>query len=114
MNGTSPETINVYGNSGEPPRTSVGVYSFPRDLQQVRGRITDVEENRTEVMQQLRSEGLDATEPVRFLPFYMHRYVLCMSDPGKSIVASVVVRDVDAILFASSLQQYLEKEFLQE
>ena len=32
MNGTDIPTLNVYGNCGEPHRTSVGVYSYPRDL----------------------------------------------------------------------------------
>lgn len=32
MNGTDIPTLNVYGMGGEPRRTSVGAYSFPRDL----------------------------------------------------------------------------------
>jgi hypothetical protein len=33
MNGTDLPTLNVYGYCGELPRNSVGVYSYPRDVE---------------------------------------------------------------------------------
>src|SRR5215467_5581370 len=42
MNGTDLPTINVYGSYGEPHRQSVGVYSFPRDIELVKERIEHI------------------------------------------------------------------------
>src|SRR5262245_16473756 len=42
VNGTDLPTLNVYGMCGEPHTTSVGVYSFPRDLSIVKGLMKEV------------------------------------------------------------------------
>lgn len=39
MNGTDKETINVYGESGEPYKYGVGYYSYPRDIKIVKENI---------------------------------------------------------------------------
>jgi hypothetical protein len=46
MNGTDLPTRNIYGNSGEPTRHWVGVYSYPRDVELVRQCISEVSEFR--------------------------------------------------------------------
>jgi hypothetical protein len=49
MNGTDIPTLNVYAYCGKPNRTSVGVYSYPRDLNIIEQRIDDVRESRDEI-----------------------------------------------------------------
>src|SRR5579863_494617 len=55
-NGTDIPTLNVYGYCGEPHRTSVGVYSYPKDLEMVKQRIEDVRESRNEITSDLGSQ----------------------------------------------------------
>jgi hypothetical protein len=112
MNGTDLETINVYGNGGEPSATSLGVYSFPRDIDTVQDRIKDVNQNRTEITADLAEQGFSLPVDANLMPIYSHRYIVCTSDPSSSVVLSVVVRDVDAIVYAHSLEEYLEREFI--
>jgi hypothetical protein len=115
LNGTDLPTINVYGNSGVPLATSIGVYSFPRDIERVRDRIADVEENRSEINADLSAQGFGLLpDDAKLMPIYGHRYVVCTPDRASSVVLSVVVRDVDAIVFAPSLQEWLEIEFLRK
>lgn len=46
------------------------------------------------------------------VPVFQHRYVVCSSNLDDSVVLSIVVHDTDAIVYAHSLKEYLEKEFL--
>jgi hypothetical protein len=112
MNGTDIPTLNVYGYCGEPHRTSVGVYAYPRDLEIVRRRIEDVRESRDEISNDLRSQGFDLPSDAALVPIYGHRYIICTSDPDQSMVLSVVVHETDAIVYGTCLQEYLEREFL--
>ena len=114
MNGTDLPTINVYGSCGEPSRTSVGVYSFPRDVELIMQRIEDVNRNRAGITADLAEQGFDLPRGAHLLPLFGHRYVVCGSDPDTSTVLSVVVHEVDAIVYADSLQKYLMREFLGE
>src|SRR5690349_9985713 len=50
MNGTDLSTLNIYGYSGEPPRESVGVYAYPRDIELVKRRIENLRENRPKII----------------------------------------------------------------
>lgn len=45
------------------------------------------------------------------MPIYIHRYVVCTSDPGNSVVLSIKDGS-DAIVYGNSLREYLEREFL--
>jgi hypothetical protein len=45
---------------------------------------------------------------------YIYRYVVCTSILNSSVVLSVVVNAADAIVYGSSLREYLEKEFLRD
>ena len=112
MNGTDLPTLNVYASRGEPPRTSVGVYSYPRDLGIAKQRVEDVRESRDEIAADLREQGFDLPPEADLVPIYLHRYVLCTSDLNRSVVLSIVVHSTDAIVYGNSLQEYLEREFL--
>lgn len=112
MNGTDMPTLNVYAHCGEPHRTSVGVYSHPRDLKIIKERIRDVHESRDEIARDLKEQGFDLPNEADLLPIYGHRYVVCSSDLDSSVVLSIVVHDVDAIVYGNSLREYLERDFL--
>jgi len=47
------------------------------------------------------------------VPVFAHRYVVCSSNLDDSVVLSIVVHDTDAIVYANSLREYLEEEFLE-
>ena len=112
MNGTDLPAINVYGRSGEPNRTSAGVYSFPRDAHMIEQRIEDVRRCRNEIEVDLREQGYDLSPKARLVPFYSHRYVVCTKDLDQSTVLSIYVPSVDAVVYGKSLREYLEREFL--
>ena len=113
MNGTDLATLNVYGSSGEPPRRSVGVYSYPRDIKLIRETIEHISSSRAEITSDLAQQGFELLPAANLVPIYGHRYVVCSSNLDDSVVLSIVVHDVDAIVYANSLTEYLEKEFLQ-
>lgn len=112
VNGTDLPTLNVYGHCGEPFRESVGVYAYPRDLEIVSLRIEDVLRNRARISADLSDQGFTLPADAGLAPIFSHRYVVCTPDTESSIVLSIVVDDVDAIIYARSLREYLETEFL--
>jgi hypothetical protein len=112
MNGTDLPALNVYAYSGEPHRTSVGVYSYPRDLKIVEERIGHFRERRDEIARDLREQGFDLPNQAGLVPIHGHRYVVCTSNLESSVVLSVVVHDVDAIVYGNSLREFLERDFL--
>src|ERR1700751_4427528 len=77
MTGTDTPTLTVSGSWGEPHRTSVGVYSYPRDLRLVEQRIEDVRESRNEIAADLREQGFDLSAQADLVPILGHRYVVC-------------------------------------
>ncbi|MFO0954002.1 MAG: hypothetical protein U0835_23180 [Isosphaeraceae bacterium] len=111
LNGTDLETLNVYGNSGEPYLKGVGVYSYPNDLDVVKERIADIVEEFTDVSSLLFDVGL-GKKGGNLLPFYNNRYVVCGSDYPDVPVLSV--EGNDAIVYATDFRGYLEKEFLRD
>jgi len=113
MNGTDLPTLNVYGYCGEPHRQSIGVYSYPRDLEAVRRRIEDVHEWRAELSRTMADQGFALAAESSFMPIYSHRYVVCTSDPDSSAVLSIHDGG-DAIVYGNSLEAYLKREFLAE
>lgn len=112
MNGTDLATLNVYGFCGEPHRKSVGVYSYPRDIELVRERIEHISSSRAEITSDLAEQGFELLPEAKLVPVYAHRYVVCSSNLDDSVVLSIVVHDVDAIVYGNSLKEYLEREFL--
>jgi len=111
MNGTDLPTLNVYGDSGFPAQQSIGVYSYPRDIDVIRQRIAEVGENRDELSTTLAEQGFNLPGDAGLVPIYGHRYVMCSSDPDSSVVLSIA-DPTDAVVYGSSLREYLENEFL--
>jgi hypothetical protein len=113
MNGTDLPTLNIYGYVPEPPNTSFGVYSYPRDVERVKHLAEAAREAKNEVTATMAEQGFDLSATATLVPIYEHRYLVCESDLEKSVVLSIYRND-DAILYGNSLQEYLQKEFLQE
>src|SRR5712671_2356649 len=111
MNGTDLPTLNVYGYCGEPQRQSVGIYSYPRDIEIIRQRIDDVRGWRAELTTTLGDEGFDLADDESLVPIYGHRYIVCTSDLNSSVVLSIA-GGADAIVYGRSLEEYLQREFL--
>jgi hypothetical protein len=101
----------IYGSSGEPARHSVGVYAFPRDLAVVRQCAQRWDEDRDALAATLSREGFDLPANAGLLAIYAHRCVVCGKDPERSVVLSIA-HEHDAIVYATSLEEYLLKEFL--
>jgi hypothetical protein len=80
VNGTDLPTLNVYGQCGEPYRQSVGVYSYPRDIEIVRQRIECLRDWRTELVETLAEQGFALGDGTDLVPIYGHRYVVCTSN----------------------------------
>ena len=112
MNGTDIPTLNVYGSSGEPARESVGVYSYPRDVEIIQQRINDVRSFRHKAGVTLAEQGFELAAEASLVPIYGHRYVVCVADLSSSAVVSI--EGTDAIVYGNSLKEYLEREFLRD
>ncbi|HTU33167.1 MAG TPA: SMI1/KNR4 family protein [Candidatus Acidoferrum sp.] len=113
MNGTDLPTLNVYGSCGEPRRYSVGVYSYPQDIELVKQRIEDIGSSRPGIASDLAGQGFELLSEANLVPVFAHRYIVCSSNVDSSVVLSIVVHATDAIVYADSLREYLEKEFLE-
>lgn len=111
INGTDLPTLNVYGYCGEPHRKGLGVYSYPRDIDQVILRIQNITPDREAIAEVLRMDGFDLPDDAGLLPFYAHRYVVCGLSRAPSPVLSI--QGTDAIVYAEDLRQYLLAEFTQ-
>jgi hypothetical protein len=111
MNGTDLPTLNIYGSSGIRPREGIGVYSFPRDMEEIQWRINRVEADSAGIEQELADQGFDLPLTAGLIPVYGHRYVVSTRDPSSSVVLSI--EGTDAIVYGESLREYLEREFLQ-
>ena len=112
MNGTDLPTLNVFGSTGVPQRQSPGVYSYPRDVEVVKQLIEVVEEDRDDVTLDLASQGFHLPAQANLVPVCGHCYVVCTRKLNTTAVLSIVVHEVDAIVFGYSLRDYLTKEFL--
>jgi hypothetical protein len=111
INGTDRPTVNIYGNDGSPHQTSVGVYTYPRDLELVKSRIEVLNENWKNIRTLLSEVALTHAGGDLF-PFFIHRFVVCGAGyPGCPVIS---VHGRDAILYCESLRDYLEKEFLHD
>jgi hypothetical protein len=112
MNGTDLPTVNVFGNSGEPLRQSVGVYSYPKDLAIVRQRIDNVAGERSQLTATLAEQDFQLQPNANLLPFYFTRYIVSTGDSDTRVVLSIEDGS-DAIVYGNSLGEYLQREFLQ-
>ena len=111
MNGTDLPIVNIYGSCGEPAREAVGVYSYPRDIEIVKGRIEQIRASHVKITRDLAEHGYELPVEAGLVPIYGHRYLVC-ADLETSVVLSMVVDDTDAIVYANCLADYLEREFL--
>lgn len=111
MNGTNLPTLNVYGSSEHPSRQSVGVYSYPEDLELVQSLIQRVNVDRDALVTSLADQGFNLSRADGLVPIYGHRYLVCAADLNRSVVLSIADA-YDAIVYGTSLQNYLEREFL--
>lgn len=113
VNGTDLPTINIYGYCGEPQRQSVGVYSYPRDVEVVKQWIEAVRQWRAELENTMAEQGFVLAAEADLVPIYIHRYVVCTSNLESSVVLSIH-DGADAIVYGNSLKEYLEREFLRD
>ncbi|MGA8145941.1 MAG: hypothetical protein WB987_18790 [Candidatus Acidiferrales bacterium] len=111
MNGTDLATLNVYGSCGEPQRESVGVYSYPRDIEIVKKLVEDIRTTRIEIATDLSRQGFELPAEAGLVPIFSHRYVVCTSNLNSTVVLSIVTNATDAIVYGKSLREYLENEF---
>ena len=112
LNGTDLATLNVYASTGHPHREWVGIYSYPRDIEIVKQLIERVRLNRANIARDLAEQGFELRTEADLVPIYGHRYVVCVPNADDSVVLSIVVNDTDAIVYGSSLREYLERELL--
>jgi hypothetical protein len=111
MNGTDLPTLNIYGYCGESPRQSIGVYSYPRDLDLVVRLMREVHATRNTLTDTMLEQGFDITPSDNLLPIYGYRYLVCTPHLDSSVVLSIDGPEY-AIVYGHSLQEYLEAEFL--
>jgi hypothetical protein len=112
-NGTDLPTLNVYGCCGDPPSQSVGVYSYPKDIEVLKRQIEDVRQCLPEVKNTLAEQGFDWPSGASLVPIYGHRYLVCSTNPESSVVLSILDGN-DAIVYGDSLKEYLQREFLSD
>jgi hypothetical protein len=113
MNGTDLPTLNIYGYRAEPPHVSVGVFSYPRDVELVRHLIENLREDRKALTTTLAEQGFDLPIATNLVPIYGHRYLVCTPNLHDSVVLSVQSSE-DAVVYGTSLEEYLQREFLSE
>jgi|GEM_PF-5373704 len=58
-------------------------------------------------------QGFSLSADAAFVPILAHRYVVCTSDLDSSGVLSIADAE-DAIVYGSSLEEYLVREFLRD
>jgi hypothetical protein len=109
MNGTDKPTLNVYGMSGVPFKESVGVYSYPRDIETILDMMKRIKDTQHQLHKVLAEEMILLNHDSVWVPIYAHRFIVCNGDKHESKVLSIM--GLDAILYASSLREYLELEF---
>jgi len=105
MNGTDKQTINIYGESGEPYRYGVGFYSYPRDLEAVKARIAVVLEAFRVILGAIEQQVIP-----HIMPIIEHRFLVMDRCEGNPVLS---IYEDDSILYAASLPQLLVTEIFQ-
>jgi hypothetical protein len=111
MNGTDLSRVNIYSSSGIAQKTFPGFYSYPRDLATVQYLRERTRQDRAAIEAELLDQGFDLESHENLVLIFGNRYLVCSSDPNKSVVLSI--EGTDAIVYAHSLRGYLEHEFLE-
>lgn len=110
MNGTGKPSLDVRGGSAEIHRLRPGFYSYPRDIELLRGLISAANEDRAQLAVTLFEEqGFILRDDAKLIPIYAHRYVVCTPDSDSSPVLSIW-DSTDAIVYGNNLKEYLQKE----
>jgi hypothetical protein len=78
----------------------------------VKQLIEVVQENRDDVELDLASQGFHLPAQASLVPVCGHHYVVCTRKLNTSAVLSIIVHDIDAIVYANSLRDYLRKDFM--
>lgn len=102
MNGTTPETVNVYGSCGQPYSYGPGYYSYPEHLTAVKDRIRLVYD-----AYEVTTAYVDSNDIPHLMPIESHRFLVvdrCSNRPVLSIYGR------DAIVLAPSLQAFLIRD----
>lgn len=102
MNGTDKAAINVYGESGEPYRYSPGYYSYPKDIGAMKNLI-----KKTCRAFDISFDDMDGIKIPYILPLTGHRFIT-ISQKSENPVLSI--HGNDAIVYAPSLEDFLENE----
>lgn len=108
MNGTDLPMQNLCAEHGSRPGTAVGVYSYPRDLNLVRGQIAMLTEHWKDDQAILTRVGIKGSDGKLF-PFTNGCYVVCGRDITKDAVLMVTGKYVTVL--AANFREYLEKRF---
>jgi len=113
MNGTDQPAIDIRGESGEKHRFGPAFYSYPQDLNLIKGLIEFAETDSEQLRQTLAEEGFHLEEDAKLLPIFSHRYVVCTPAADTSAVLSIW-DSTDAIVYGQSLPDYLQREIFGE
>ena len=105
MNGTDKQTINIYGESGEPYRYGVGFYSYPRDLELVKERIAWILG-----AFQITPGAVEQQAIPHIMPIIEHRFLVMDHCEGNPVLS---IYEDDSILYATSLPRFLVNEIFQ-
>lgn len=100
MNGTDKDTINIYGNSGEPYAYGVGYYSFPKDVEVIKGRIKWVLDSFGIEEYEMKSKAIP-----NIIPIVSHRFLIVDKSNINPILS---MYGSDVILYCNSLPNFLE------
>ena len=105
MNGTDKPAINVYGNS-ETVAYASNYFSFPRDLETVKGSIKWIYEEFSVDEETVRRENIP-----HIIPIVSHRFLIadnCAENPVLSMYGR------DSILYAPTLESFLVADIFQD
>jgi hypothetical protein len=111
MNGTDLPTVNIYGSRSKVPEQSVGVYSYPRDLERVRRMMEEIGRDQGAIAVTMTEQGFTLPTNATLVPVYSTRFLVCTSNLDDSTVLSIHSA-ADAVVYGNSFAQYLEREFL--
>lgn len=87
-----------------------GPYSYPRDMHLIKERLEIMERESKKATYDILPEQIKSKTSINYLPFFLHRYIVCTEDPMQSPVVSAVGNDV--IVYGDHLREYLYEEFL--
>jgi hypothetical protein len=73
--------------------------------------LSSLNKSRQKLVATMLEQGFELRQNADLVPFYGHRYVVCLPKLDDGVVLSIDDDD-DAIVYANSFEEYLKKEFL--